>query len=193
MAGRFCDPENVAFELLNEVTDAGYISVWNRVAAECIARIRRIAPKTLILVGSYWNNSPEAVKDLDAPADDRVVYNFHCYSPLPFTHQGASWVPELNNDVRLSFEEAKFGTADFEKTFAPAIEHAEKNRTCLYCGEYGVIQSATPEDTVKWYRTIHEVFEKHEIARAAWTYKQMHFGISDPRLDGVRDELIQYL
>ena len=51
----------------------------------------------------------------------------------------------------------------------------------------------TPEDTVKWYRTINEVFEKHEIARAAWSYKQMDFGIGDPRLDGVRDELLKYL
>ncbi len=193
MAGRFYDPENVAFELLNEVTDADFITVWNRVAGECVARIRKIAPKALILIGSYWNNSPEAVKDLDAPADDRVVYNFHCYSPLPFTHQGASWVPELANDTRMSFEEAKFGPEDFEQIFVPAIEHAEKNRTCLYCGEYGVIDFVTPEDTVKWYRTINEVFEKHEIARAAWSYKQMNFGIGDPRLDGVRDELLKYL
>lgn len=193
MAGRFYDPENVAFELLNEVTDAGFITVWNRVAGECVARIRKVAPKALILIGSYWNNSPEAVKDLDAPADDRVIYNFHCYSPLNFTHQGASWVPELANDTRLSFEEAKFGPEDFEKIFAPAIAHAEKNRTCLYCGEYGVIDFVTPEDTVKWYRTINEVFEKHQIARAAWSYKQMNFGISDARLDGVRDELLKYL
>ena len=193
MARRFYDPENVAFELLNEVTDAGFITVWNRVAGECVARIRKTAPKALILIGSYWNNSPEAVKDLDAPADDRVIYNFHCYSPLNFTHQGASWVPELANDTRLSFEEAKFGPEDFEKIFAPAIEHAEKNRTCLYCGEYGVIDFVTPEDTVKWYRTINEVFEKHGISRAAWSYKQMNFGISDTRLDGVRGELLQYL
>ena len=193
MAGRFYDPENVAFELLNEVTDAGFITVWNRVAGECVARIRKVAPEALILIGSYWNNSPEAVKDLDAPADDRVIYNFHCYSPLNFTHQGASWVPELANDTRLSFEEAKFGPEDFEKVFAPAIAQEEKNRTCLYCGEYGVINFVTAEDTVKWYRTINEVFEKHEIARAAWSYKQMDFGIGDPRLDGVRDELLKYL
>ena len=25
-------------------------------------------------MGSYWNNSPDAVKDLDLPADERVVY-----------------------------------------------------------------------------------------------------------------------
>ena len=56
-----------------------------------------------------------------------------------------------------------------------------------------MIDRATPEDTVKWFRTINEVLEKHGIARAAWSYRQMDFGLSDARLDGVRNELIKYL
>ena len=61
------------------------------------------------------------------------------------------------------------------------------------CGEYGVIDRVSPEDTVKWYRTIHNVFEKYEISRAAWNYRAMDFGLADQRLDAVRDELIRYL
>ena len=72
MARRFTDPRNVAFELLNEVTDESFISAWNRIAGECIRRIRGIAPDSLILVGSYHNNAPDALKDLEAPADARV-------------------------------------------------------------------------------------------------------------------------
>ena len=187
--------ENIAFELLNEVTDASVIGEWNRIVAEAIARIRKIAPRSLILVGSYWNNSPEAVKDLDMPADDRVIYNFHCYDPLIFTHQGATWIPDPAFDIdrRVSFEEADITPEYFEKQFASAIETAKARGTTLYCGEYGVIDRATPEDTVKWFRTINEVFEKHGIARSAWSYRQMDFGLSDTRLDGVRDELVKYL
>ena len=40
---------------------------------------------------------------------------------------------------------------------------------------------------------IHEVFEKHQIARCAWSYRRMDFGLSDARLDGVRKDLIRYL
>ncbi len=195
LAKHFSDPENIAFELLNEVTDASVIGEWNRIAAECIGRIRKTAPRSLILVGSYWNNSPEAVKDLDLPADDRVIYNFHCYDPLDFTHQGATWIPDPAFDInrRVSFEEAGITPEYFEKQFASAIETAEARGTALYCGEYGVIDRAAPEDTVKWFKTIHEVFEKHQIARSAWSYRQMDFGLSDARLDGVREELIRYL
>ena len=195
LAARFSKPELIAFELLNEVTDQSVIGEWNRIAAECIRRIRQIAPRSLILVGSYWNNSPEAVKDLDLPADDRVIYNFHCYDPLDFTHQGATWIPDPAFDIdrRVAFEEADITPAYFEGQFASAIATADERGTTLYCGEYGVIEQATPEDTVKWFRTINEVFEKHRIARAAWSYRSMNFGLSDTRLDGVRDELIKYL
>ena len=195
LAARFNEPERIAFELLNEVTDQSVIGEWNRIAAECIRRIRQIAPKSLILVGSYWNNSPAAVKDLDLPADDRVIYNFHCYDPLDFTHQGATWIPDPAFDInrRVAFEQMEITPEYFEGQFASAISTAAERGTTLYCGEYGVIEKATPEDTVKWFRTINEVFEKHQIARSAWSYRRMDFGLSDARLDGVREELNKYL
>ena len=193
MARQFTDPNNVAFELLNEVTDESFIGAWNRISGECIRRIRAIAPDSLILVGSYHNNAPDALKDLDAPADEHVLYNFHCYDPIAFTHQGAYWVPWLDRDARISFGEAGMDSSFFEKKFATAFGMAEKYNTALYCGEYGVIDNVSPEDTVEWYRMIHDTFEKHEISRSAWSYRRMDFGITDERLDGVRSKLISLL
>ncbi len=194
LAQRFSDyEENVAFELLNEITDRDFIDEWNRISLECIKHIRKYAPRNLILVGSYWNNSAEAVKDLAAPADDRIVYNMHCYEPLKFTHQGAYWTDMINKDDRFTFEEAEITPALFEKLFMSAIEMADKYGVPLYCGEYGVIDICSPEDTVKWFRCINSVFEKYGISRCAWTYKEMDFGFTDNRLDSVRDELLKYI
>ena len=184
--------EYVAFELLNEVTDQHFIGAWNRISRECIKRIRVYAPDTLILLGSYWNNSAEAVKDLEKPYDDKVIYNFHCYSPIEFTHQGAYWVKELV-DTKKDFDDMEITPEYFEGLFAEAIQKAKENGTCLYCGEYGVIDRTSPEDALKWYKVINSVFEKYEIPRAAWSYKEMDFGLSDSRMDGVRDELLTYL
>ena len=186
-------PDRVAFELLNEVTDQQFIDAWNRISHACIRRIRAYAPDTLILVGSYWNNSPEAVKDLAAPYDDKVVYNFHCYSPLEFTHQGATWAVEIDRDARYRFEDIDITAEYFEELFSSAIEKARRHGVDIYCGEYGVIDRVEPEDAVKWFKVIHDVFEKHNIARAAWSYREMDFGLSDSRMDAVRDELIKYL
>ena len=209
----------LSFELLNEVTEQSYGDTWNRIAAECIRRIRAIAPQVHILVGGYWHNSAVAVKDIDVPFDENIVYNFHCYEPLIFKHQGAYWMPSMDRAFRIpvtaTFAEMakadrEMGTlscagyekyppettlgSDYFKAFmAEAAAAAEAHGVPLYCGEYGVIDCASPEDTLAWYRMIHEAFEQYGIGRAAWSYRRMDFGLSDARMDGVRTELLRYL
>ncbi|WP_303825685.1 glycoside hydrolase family 5 protein [Ruminococcus flavefaciens] len=184
---------NVAFELLNEVTDECFIDAWNRIVKVCIGRIRKIAPDILILVGSYHNNSADTVQFLDEPFDENVIYNMHCYEPLKFTHQGAYWTDAIIPEERMAFEESITSEEYFEELFSTAIAKAEKYSTGLYCGEYGCIDVVSPEDTLKWYRTINSVFRKHDIGRAAWNYKAMDFGLSDDRLSEVHDKLIELL
>lgn len=186
---------SIAFELLNEVTEPSYGPVWNGIVRNCITRIRIYAPDTVILVGGYWQNSPDAVPDLDPPYDDKVVYNFHCYDPLIFTHQGAYWVEDMSRDFRLPFDNAEppITPEFFMERFSRACEAAKKNGTVLYCGEYGVIENAQPEDALKWFKAINTAFDRLGISRAAWSYKEMDFGLADGRMDSVRNELIQYL
>ena len=56
-----------------------------------------------------------------------------------------------------------------------------------------MIDRAAPEDTLRWYAAIHEVFEACGIGRAAWSYREMDFGLSDARLDAVRESLLPLL
>ena len=179
---------------------------------------RSIAPKAYIVVGGVCYNSVKSVPLLDVPVDDHIVYNFHCYEPLMFTHQGAHWIDVMPPDFRIDypktieeyqqassildkemagaiFEEgiSEIGPKFFEDLFTPALKKATEDNVPMYCGEYGVIENATPEDTVKWYEMISSSFNKFNIGRAAWSYRSMNFGISDERMDKVRDELIKYL
>ena len=104
------------FDLLNEITEPAYLEDWNRISAECIRRIRRTMPDVRILVGSYHHNAVSAVKDLPAPADDRVFYSFHCYDPHTYTHQGAYWMPDdFDIGARISFRDTGVTPAFFEK------------------------------------------------------------------------------
>ena len=194
LAKRFAKYSDMAaFELLNEVTEQRFIEVWNKVSVECVKVIRKYAPDIPVLVGSYWNNSPDALPDLVSPCDENVYYNFHCYAPLKFTHQGAYWTKEIDLDARFTFEEAGISAETFEQSFIRAVEKAEKEGTGVYCGEYGVIDRVAPEDALKWFKTINGVFEKYNIGRAAWSYKEMDFGLSDERMTSVIDELVKYL
>lgn len=215
-ARRFGSYEHLSFELLNEVSDAKYCQKWNQIIREAIMTIREYAPEINILVGGYHNNSVQAIKDLDDPYDRHVIYNFHCYNPLVFTHQGAYWIPKMDTTFRTGFrhsydeyrelsedqidagfedffpEENKIIDASyFEKLFKEAIEIAQEKDVPLYCGEYGVIDLADPDETLEWYRCIHEIFEKYHIGRAMWSYKEMDFGLVEAHYDPIRRQLLE--
>lgn len=195
MSKRYGNKSNVAFELLNEITDQSFCDKWNQISCECIRRIRTAADKTVILVGGYWNNSVAAVKDIAAPYDDLVVYNCHCYDPLKFTHQLAPWVDPEREDCtkKMSYAECGFNGEKFIEHFAIAADHAKKNGTVLYCGEYGVIDRVDPKDALQWFKDINAAFNYYNIGRSVWNYKEMDFGLSDEWLKGTIEELVKYL
>ena len=187
-------PERVVFDLLNEMTEKKYLEGWKSASRECVRRIRRFAPETDVLLGSYlWNNA-RTLPELDAPYDAHVIYNFHFYEPHIFTHQGAYWMDaSFDRARRVSYAESGATEEWIEDYLAPAIEKAEKEGAELYCGEFGVIDVVPPEEAMGWYRALLAVFRRHGIAHALWSYKQMDFGLCDARMDGVRDELLELL
>ena len=218
IAKRFgCYGEHIAFELLNEVTEKEDGLIWNEIAEKCIKRIRKICPETKILIGGYYNNSVEALIDLWPPYDDNIVYNFHCYEPLIFTHQGAYWIPIMPLDFRISIDtdvkllkektetvleremtgyvesDEKLTSEYFDRLFAEAARIADERNVALYCGEYGVIDLADPHQTVKWYQLIHQTFEKYGIGRAAWNYKEKDFGFISEHMKEVLPEIVKLL
>ncbi len=196
--------EFVAFELLNEVTDKAFSDSWNKISKNCIKRIRAISTDVRIIVGGYWNNSIAALKDLIEPYDDKIVYTFHCYEPLIFTHQGAYWIYGMPADFRLKYPDTikhylelqkklhldfnellstsgveTVGEEFFDELFAEAVSLAEKRNVPLYCGEYGVINLADNDSRTAWYRAINSSMKKYGISGAIWCYKEMDFGLMD--------------
>ena len=218
LAGRYGNRGHVAFDLLNEVVSPAVVDEWNDIADRTIAAIREIAPQVWIVVGGVKYNAVTSVPLLAPPRDDRVVYNFHCYEPMIFTHQKAYWVDTIPKDLTVHYPDdleyylaqsarcgldlagaiagkgvTKLGPELFEALFGPALVAAEKNGAPLYCGEYGVIDQAPPQDALRWLKDISAVFEKYSIGRALWNYKQKDYGLVDAHYDGIREELVKLL
>ena len=209
----------LTFELLNEVVDENVADTWNDIVRRTIPEIRRYAPLTKILLGGARNNSVLWVSKLDAPYDENIVYTFHFYEPLIYTHQSAYWVERMPADYTIAYpndfstcvdetkkylptehrdiyELVRSEKADIgfiKAAFADAIKTANERNTALYCGEYGVIDKASLDTTLNWFSDIHNVFEEYGIARAAWTYKGKDFGITDAHYSEIADKLIELL
>ncbi len=212
------DYEFVALELLNEVVNPKYTAKWNQIANQTIKRIRAIAPESYLIVGGTCNNGALTVSAIDVDLDDKIIYTFHCYEPMAFTHQKAPWVQGMTDDFDVQYPtsiaelrrksevvgkaqvgaiyDSLFDGADgklFEVLFADALQFAEAKNVPLYCGEYGVLERAPLDGTLNWYREIHDVFEKYAIGRAAWNYKEKDFGIVDTHYSSIQKELVSLL
>lgn len=216
---RYGSNENIAFELLNEVTDASTAEPWNRIAAETVRAIRTLAPTKKIIIGGIYNSSIYGLSLLEAPADENIVFTFHCYSPMVFTHQAAGWIKQMPKDLSVTYPlpasevralsssiygndfDAEFEnlgdtmlSADyFKKLFAPALAIAEQYNIPLYCGEYGVIDHADRDSTLRWYKDFNRALQEYNIPRAAWNYKRMNFGITGDLNKDIFDTLIHNL
>lgn len=216
IAQRFREyPDQVAFEPLNEVVLMEVADAWNDIVTKYVAMMRRIVPDSYLVIGGVCYNSVSTVPLLDFPLDERIVYNFHCYEPMIFTHQGAYWLEGMPSDYRIGYprtlkeyrEEGdkleadvngavytegirEIGEGFFEDIFSPAIKKAEADNVPLYCGEYGAIDLAAGEDRLRWLKDIHAVFNKYGIGRALWNYKEKDFGMQDESFAAIRDRFI---
>lgn len=209
-------PDQVAFEPLNEVVLVEVADAWNEIAGRYIHMIREICPEHIIIVGGVCYNNVQSVPKLDLPVDEKVVYNFHCYEPMVFSHQSAYWMEGMPLDFHIGYPKTleeyrraadelpcdlggavfqagirEIGPGFFEDIFAPAVEKAQKDGVCLYCGEYGVIDQADPEDRLRWMKDIHVAFEKYGIGHALWNYKQKDFGLVDESFASIKDRFIE--
>ncbi len=203
IATRFKDYQNqVAFEPLNEVVSGEVVDAWNELLGRYIRMMRGIVPDAWLIIGGVLYNNVLTVPLLDVPVDEHIVYNFHCYEPMVFTHQGAYWVDKMPLDFRIGYPKtlaeyrdagsmlnpelagavykegiAEIGAGFFEDIFAPAVEKAERDGVRLYCGEYGVIDRAAEDDRQRWIADIGKAFDKYGIGRAIWNYRQKDFGL----------------
>jgi len=190
------DPERVFFEVMNEpvIPDAAR---WNAVQKKVLAAMRESAPHhTLVAGGPLWSGPDQLVR-MEVVADRNVVYNFHCYEPFRFTHQGATWagdsVKGLKNapypsspegvakvlsqltDERARREMTQYGKEQWnaekiDALIARAAEWGRKNGVPLTCNEFGVYRTAPAADRNRCIEDMRKALEKYKIGWAMWDY-----------------------
>lgn len=103
------DPDRVFLEVINEPF-ADHPEDWYEAQRTIMAAMRQGAPKHTLVASAnlksgltsdssdgihkIWNNVI-ALTQLEPLRDRNVVYNFHMYEPMTFTHQEAGWGWEL--------------------------------------------------------------------------------------------------
>ena len=197
------DADMLYLEVMNEPM-AVNASEWYDIQKTWVPVIRRNAPEhTIILDGNLrttennWNDV-EAFILQEKVSDPNVVYNFHFYMPMAFTHQAATWgwealrffegliYPPKESNVNslkttILNQEALWGLDNYlndawdadkiANVLDKAAKWAEDNNAHITCNEFGVYDWKTPKESRLTYMSdVREILEKHDIGWSIWEY-----------------------
>ena len=197
------DPERVFFEILNEPSmDDMYR--WEGIQDRAVAVVRSVAPRhTIIVTAAQWGHQ-DGLLATEPVRDENVIYTFHDYDPMYFTHQGATWslqawaflhgvpypstpeniLPVLSQEPderqRLLLErygEDRWGPQRIATEIAAAAQWARARGVPLYCGEFGAFKDhSDPAMRTAWISDTRTALEASHVGWAMWDYDG-NFGV----------------
>lgn len=189
-------PDTVFYELLNE-PGVDEVSTWENIAQTLVNRIRVIDPHHTIVVSGNDGGGRDLERMMPLKGE-RLVYTFHFYEPMQFTHQSAAWAGDLAKlrDIPYPYDAKRFAVArtrsssdpkvvhlldlyakkrynkqQIEAEFRPAQRFGLYHHVPLYCGEFGVNRDAPPRDRAAWYRDVVDVLQRSHFGYAFWEYR----------------------
>lgn len=170
VAPRYKDePNNVIFEILNEPNQAITAAGWNTLLSDALSIIRVSNPERNVVIGPAMWNSGSMLDRLLLPATDRhIIVTIHYYSPMKFTHQGASWAKaysQLSGVTWGTDEDKQAVVNDFD-----AVEKwSEASGRPILLGEFGAYDKGEMDSRARYTAFVARTAESHGWA---WTYWQ---------------------
>ena len=200
LAAHYSDrnPDLVFFEIMNEPEEHDPYR-WTGVQARAAAAIREAAPKnTIIATGANWSGIGDLL--MQQPLQDgNVIYTFHFYEPMQFTHQGASWTgtwpaltsnipyPPTDDSLQSSLAEVPDAISKYElerywldhwdarrvrMEIDAAAGWAKLHNVPLICNEFGVHRPVAPADSrMRWIHDVRTALEADSIGWTMWDYR----------------------
>lgn len=153
-------PAVVGFDLLNEAVEgrvAAGCERWPPLALRAARAIRAIDPdRTLVYEPAPWA-SAAAFAGLKPLPLDNVVYSFHYYLPMEFTHQGVFNRPR---GVRYpgTIAGQKWDRARIRQTVEPVIAFQKAHGVPVYVGEFSAARWAPGGN--EWLADVLAVWEE---------------------------------
>lgn len=193
----------IFYEILNEPNTL-LPSDWATIQAKVVDSIRAYDPiHTIVVTGADWGGigGLTALKKLP---DTNLIYSFHFYDPMLFTHQGASWTNPSQADLAnvpfpydaarmpacpaslkgswvetsLKYNYINDGTvAKLKSSIDVAVKYAAANGIKMFCGELGVYNIKSPDlDRIGWYKSVTGYLAEKSVPWIMWDY-QGGFGL----------------
>ena len=196
----------LALELLNE-PEPLRDDAWWKLQERIMSAIRGVDPlRWLVVNGGGWSGVDE-LASRQPYAQDRLIYTFHHYAPLLFTHQGADWTWDVAGRTRdltwpvatTAAEQASAAAAPSDRpvlqdqiargqfteafmldAFARLATWSQRHgRPPIYVGEFGVYLKAPREARLRWLSASCAAFARYGWGWTHWD-NSAAFGLVSP-------------
>lgn len=186
MAKHYKDRSDMIFyEVANEPTNISDED-WNDIQQNIVEVIREVDNRHMIIVTPTGWAAISNLRYMPEYEDDKLIYTFHLYDPMLFTHQGATQVgygelkgmpfpydpdrmPPMPSSFVGTWDEHRYNTYStygtierIETLIGWANDFRTERNVPVICDEFGADDKySAPEDRLRWYETVRTNCEKN--------------------------------
>ncbi len=155
------------YDLCNEPCQKQPVKYKNYIDCQAAAAqaIRKIDPQTPVIIETNNLCGPESFSYLKPLPLKNIIYQFHMYHPLEYTHQGVHGKPR-----GISYPDCVPG--GIRKILEPIREFQQKYGAVIYCGEFSAVRWA--DGAEQYLRDVIEIFEKYNWSWTYHAYREWH-------------------
>lgn len=166
---------------------------WNALQHTLLQAVRQVAPQNTVLLTGTPTSTVWSLSALTPVADENVIYAFHLYQPMAFTHQGADWddtfrplhgivyppqpgrpsgldLPASSAAAPELARYAQHGAVVLGDEVAAAKQWATSLQRHVTVTEFGVYRTADPKSRAAWLSEARTRLEKADIGWTVWEY-----------------------
>ncbi|MFM1876914.1 MAG: hypothetical protein RL266_2651, partial [Bacteroidota bacterium] len=145
------DPNRVMFELLNEPM-LGFANDSLMVMFEdAIDSIRVYAPAHSIVVTPAWAGTGMAYGNFEPLQDTGLIYTWHIYDPLDFSHQGLTWHdPFYPAGTVFPSADTTFSESWLYTGWERVLDWKETHDRPVFLGEFGLSNYCDSASVCSW-------------------------------------------
>jgi endoglucanase len=164
------EPSSVVFEILNEPNGEMTSEVWNQQLAEALSVIRESNPTRTVIIGPAFWNSIDHLSELKLPDKDRhIIVTVHYYTPMDFTHQGASWV-QPPYKVGVTWMATTEERGRIESDFQNVQNWAKQHERPVFLGEFGAYDKGDMASRARYTACVARTAEHLGWSWAYWQF-----------------------
>ncbi len=208
----------IAYEILNEPLVENS-ALWHDIAEKLVALIRQVDSLHTVIVPAPGFSGVGELLGFKPISGDRLVYTFHFYAPLVFTHQGATWLEDYASLKNIpyplegtpaekilsegrsqpspeaqklweGYKTSRANRTQLETQIKQVAQWRDRYQVSLYCGEYGVHNVAPKTDRVRWLQDVSALLTQENMGHALWSYRAA-FGLVPEGQAAMDQQLLQ--